>query len=413
MYEQYYGLHERPFDLTPNPRFLFLTAKHREALSTLEYGISLRRGIIVLIGQVGTGKTTLVRTVLDSFRPPANRCVSVSNPTLTRNEFFELLTAEFGLSGEAATSKARFLLELEQGIVERRRSRGVTALIIDEAQGLPDVLLEEVRLLANIETVTEKLLPVVLVGQPELGERLEQNSLRQLKQRVALRCEIGPLDIRETAAYIAGRIRIAGGNATEIFTRDAVAAIFERSHGIPRTISVICDNALVNGFATDVKPINRQIILEVCRDLELRGRQAGAAPPGSTLGTPARGSARPTDAGRPGADDPRLLRVERPRPTEVGPRTAPGRPEPDEPAVSRPLGHEDEDVASRPSDAASPFSRLRDLGKKWGFPRFWRGRGAKVTDDATDRVDKGDSGYASVNRGGREVLSEWVGSTRH
>jgi general secretion pathway protein A len=399
MYEQYYGLHERPFDLTPNPRFLFLTAKHREALSTLEYGISLRRGIIVLIGQVGTGKTTLVRTVLDSFRPPTNRCVHVNNPTLTRNEFFELLTAEFGLSSEAATSKARFLLELERGIVERRRSHGVTALIIDEAQGLPDVLLEEVRLLANIETVTEKLLPVVLVGQPELGERLEQTGLRQLKQRVALRCEIGALDIRETAAYIAGRIRIAGGNATEIFTRDAVAAIYERSRGIPRTISVICDNALVNGFATDVKPISRQIILEVCRDLELRGGRPGADSPNSTLGTAARGPARPTDAGGPGADDPRVLRVERPRPTEVGARTASGRREPDTPAVSRPSGYEGDEVASRSSDAASPLSLFRHFGKRWGFPRFWRagwGRGAKVTDDAADKIDKGDSGNPSL-----------------
>jgi general secretion pathway protein A len=369
MYEQYYGLRERPFDLTPNPRFLFLTAKHREALSTLEYGISLRKGIIVLIGQVGTGKTTLVRTVLDSFRPPANRCVHVNNPTLTRNEFFELLTAEFGLSSEAANSKARFLLELEQDIIERRRAHGVTALIIDEAQGLPDALLEEVRLLANIETATEKLLPVVLVGQPELGERLDQTGLRQLKQRVALRCEIGPLDIRETAAYIAGRIRIAGGNATQIFTRDAVATIYQRSNGIPRTISVICDNALVSGFATDVKPINRQVVLEVTRDLALRG-QPGADPSDRTLGTSAPEPFRPADPGGPAADRRHLLRVEPSRPTEAGARAASGQPEAAAPAAARSAGDGVEETAGRPSVAASAFSLLRRLGRGRGFSRL-------------------------------------------
>jgi general secretion pathway protein A len=368
MYEQYYGLRERPFDLTPNPRFLFLTAKHREALSTLEYGISLRKGIIVLIGQVGTGKTTLVRTVLDSFRPPANRCVHLNNPTLTRNEFFELLTSEFGLSSEAATSKARFLLELEHDILERRRAHGVTALIIDEAQGLPDALLEEVRLLANIETATEKLLPVVLVGQPELGERLDQTSLRQLKQRVALRCEIGPLDIRETAAYIAGRIRIAGGNATQIFTRDAVATIYQQSIGIPRTISVICDNALVTGFATDVKPINRQVVLEVSRDLGLRVRQPGTSSPDRTLSATAHESSRSADPGEPGADRYHLLRVEPSRPTEAGSGSPPSRPEPAAPTVSRPTGDDGEEPGGRPSVTASAFSLLRRIGRGRGLP---------------------------------------------
>ncbi|MBE3111563.1 MAG: AAA family ATPase, partial [Acidobacteria bacterium] len=268
MYERFYNLRERPFDLTPNPRFLFLTARHREALSNIEYGIAGRKGITLLIGEAGTGKTTLIRAALDAVRRPEGRCVYLSNPTLTRAEFYEFLAAGFGLSEHAAASKAKFLLELDDTVRTRHAAGGYTALIIDEAQSLPLELMEEVRLLANLETATEKLLPVVIAGQPELAERLNEPALRQLKQRIALRCDLGSLDIQETASYISGRIRIAGGDIAQIFTRDAVATIHERSRGIPRTISVICDNGLVSGFAADVKPIGRAIILEVCHDFE-------------------------------------------------------------------------------------------------------------------------------------------------
>jgi general secretion pathway protein A len=151
----------------------------------------------------------------------------------------------------------------------RRAADTITGLVIDEAQAIPDELLEEVRLLANIETATDKLLPIVLSGQPEIAERLNKPSLRQLKQRIALRCELGALDARETAEYVAGRIRIAGGNSTMVFTRQSVDLIFERSGGIPRLISVICDNALISGFAADRRPVSRDIIEEVCRDFDL------------------------------------------------------------------------------------------------------------------------------------------------
>ena len=154
-------------------------------------------------------------------------------------------------------------------MLERHRSGGLTALVIDEAQSLPHDLLEEVRLLANFETETDKLLPVVLAGQPELASRLEHEQLRQLKQRVALRCDLTPLDIKETASYISGRIAIAGGDSARIFTREAVQTIYERSGGIPRTISVISDNALLTGFAAGVKPVGAVLVLEVCRDFRL------------------------------------------------------------------------------------------------------------------------------------------------
>jgi general secretion pathway protein A len=269
MYEAFFGLRERPFDLTPNPKYLYLTTSHSEALSNLQYGITGRKGITLLIGEAGTGKTTLVRAALDRVAGPSVKCVYLSNPVLTREEFYEFLAPKFGLSERAALSKARFLSELEESVLTRYRTGGITALVIDEAQSLPHELLEEVRLLANFETAVEKLLPVVLAGQPELAVRLEHEELRQLKQRVALRCDLSALDIRETAAYVSGRIAIAGGDSARIFTREAVQTIYERSRGIPRTISVICDNSLLTGFAAGVKPIGSHLVLEVCRDFRL------------------------------------------------------------------------------------------------------------------------------------------------
>ncbi|MFA5911510.1 MAG: AAA family ATPase [Vicinamibacterales bacterium] len=268
MYESFYGLRERPFELTPNPRFLFMTPRHREALTTLEYGLTARNGIALLLGDAGTGKTTLVHAALQSQRSQQGVAVYLNNPSLTRTEFIEFLATGFGLSAEAARSKTRCLADLTELLARRHGEGGMTALVIDEAQCLPDALLEEVRLLANIESAAEKLLSIVLAGQPELAGRLSQPSLRQLKQRVGLRCSLAPLDLADTAAYIAARVRIAGGDATRLFTPQAVNVIHERSNGIPRTISVICDNALVSGFALDRQPVDDGLVLEVCADFD-------------------------------------------------------------------------------------------------------------------------------------------------
>lgn len=277
MYETFYGLRERPFDLTPNPRFLMLTGKHREALSNLEYGLTSRRGLTLLVGDAGTGKTTLVRMVIQELQQKGASIAYLNNPTLSRSEFIEFLSASFSLNHGSSGSKTKLLAELVKLLEERHRTNSLTGLVIDEAQVLPDELLEEVRLLANIETASEKLMPIVLAGQPELADRLNQPSLRQLKQRVALRCELAALDGRETAEYIAGRIRTAGGNSVVVFTRQAVDLIYQRSGGIPRLISVICDNALISGFAADRRPITRDIVEEVCRDFDLptTGQSAG------------------------------------------------------------------------------------------------------------------------------------------
>jgi general secretion pathway protein A len=277
MYQQFYGLRELPFELTPNPKYLFLTSRHREALSTLIYGLSTAKGVTALIGEAGTGKTTLLHTALQSEHCSNVSYVYLSNPALTRDEFIEMLSVQFGLSDQAGRSKAALLNELETVLRERRARGQITALVIDEAQSLSSELLEEIRLLANSETTTQKLLPLVLAGQPELRDRLNEVGLRQLKQRVTLRCEITPFTQQETAAYIAWRIRTAGGDAAKLFTREAVMLIYERSGGIPRTISVICDNALLTGFGLGRQPVNYEIVLEIANDFDLRERQAQAS----------------------------------------------------------------------------------------------------------------------------------------
>ena len=270
MYQRFYGLRELPFELTANPKYLFFSAGHREALSNLEYGLSTAKAVTVLIGDAGTGKTTLLRAALQSDECRSVRCVYLNNPALTRDEFIEMLANRFNFGPDAARSKTVLLEQLERSLRERRARGEITALVIDEAQSLSFELLEEVRLLANIETPSEKLLPLVLSGQPELAVRLNDSALRQLKQRIALRCEIAPLDLSETAAYIATRIKTAGGEASKLFTREAVVLVHAFSKGIPRTISVICDNALLSGMALGRQPVDREIVNEVCRDFDLR-----------------------------------------------------------------------------------------------------------------------------------------------
>jgi len=279
MYESFFGLRERPFDLTPNPRFIYLSACHLEALSVVHYGIVGRKGITLVVGEAGTGKTTVIRTALEAIAQPTARCVYLSNPTLSRAEFYEFLAASFGLTAEAGGSKAKFLIEFEQLLAQRSRAKDLTALVIDEAQSLSLELMEEVRLLANLETLTDKLLPVVMAGQPELAEMLDRPELRQLKQRVALRADLAPLGVKQVAAYIAGRIRKAGGEPLSVFTKDAIVLVHAVSGGIPRTISVVCDNAMLAGYAANVKPIGPDVVEEVSRDFRLRGA-AGSKPAG-------------------------------------------------------------------------------------------------------------------------------------
>jgi general secretion pathway protein A len=321
MYETFYGLRELPFQLTTDPRYLFLTAQHREALSNLQYGLSTAKAITVLTGEAGTGKTTLLRTALASEMCRRIRCVFINNTTLTRTEFVETLSRGFNLSADAARSKAILLEELEAAVRARCDRGERTALVVDEAQSLSTELLEEIRLLANIETDTEKLLPLVLAGQPGLRDRLNEPALHQLKQRVTVRCDIGSLSLDGTAAYMAARIKTAGGEAFRLFTREAVTLIHEQSGGIPRIISVICDNALLTGFALGRKPVDRGMVSEVVKDFDL-GRLEGmpsTADEGSepenagNLGTSAIGTPAPQHAGQPTDVAPSNSLEDRPR----------------------------------------------------------------------------------------------------
>lgn len=316
MYEAFFNLRERPFDLVPNPKFLFLTGRQREALSNLRYGLLAPRGLTLLVGEAGTGKTTIIQAVLSELDPGLVECVLVSNPALTRAEFYESLAAGYRLGAEAGTSKSRFLAAFRDHL-ERRHSAGLlTALVVDEAQSMSHELLEEVRLLSNMETATTKLLNVVLTGQPELADRLNDPALRQLKQRVSLRCELAPLSVSETAAYIAGRIRIAGGDPGAIFSREAVGAVHDASRGVPRVINVICDNALIGAFASQTKPIVRALIDEICRDFDLNRapRPIGTATPPIQTALPPAAQAEPA----------RPVATGGAAPSETAPDTGPG-----------------------------------------------------------------------------------------
>jgi general secretion pathway protein A len=329
MYERFFGFTERPFELTANPRYLFLTERYREALGTLTYGLSARKGMIVMTGEAGTGKTTMLTVAMAGVQP--NQLVAyLSNPTLSRSEFIEFMAAQLKLPEQVASSKTKFLQAVTTLLEERATAGQITALVIDEAHSLPNELLEEIRLLANIERPDQKLLTVVLVGQPELAGRLNDPSLRQLKQRVALRCELVPLTLRESAAYIAKRISLAGGDSAQVFTREAVLATYEFSNGIPRTINVLCDNALVTAFARDEHIVSQQVIAEVARDFDLQPHTALADDllAGGRPASPNRSSVAVGRAGSP--SPPSATAVPRNRPTEaVGGTGSPSRPSPD------------------------------------------------------------------------------------
>ncbi|MGH9842222.1 MAG: ExeA family protein [Blastocatellia bacterium] len=266
MYLQFYGLRDIPFSLTPDPRFLYFTASHREVMANLHYGIQHGKGLIVATGEVGTGKTTLLRAMIARL----DRSVVSSylfNPGLTVPELYQHLAADFGLGDYV--SKSEMMMKLGR-LLMMRHSRGLrTVLIVDEAQGLGRELLEEVRLLLNFETYTEKQLQIVLVGQPELRSLLRQPELRQLKQRISLRCEIKPLEASEVLAYIRTRLKVAGASRLDLFTADAVALIYRASEGIPRLVNNICDNALLTGYASNRRQITAEVISDVAESLDL------------------------------------------------------------------------------------------------------------------------------------------------
>jgi general secretion pathway protein A len=266
VYLPFYGLREKPFGVTPDPRFLYLAPSHREALAQLVYGVQEKKGFLVLTGEVGTGKTTLIHTLLGRL-DTQTAAAFVFNSTLPFEGLLEYALEDFGIS-KAGESHAQRLMALNRFLIERRRAGQNTVLIIDEAQNLLPETLEQVRLLSNFETLNEKLLQVLLVGQPELGERLALPALRQLKQRIALRCRIQPLTVDETAEYIRFRLRIAGARDSGLFTPEAIARITAHAGGIPRIVNALCDHALLIGYADQQRRIDRRVVDDAVRYLE-------------------------------------------------------------------------------------------------------------------------------------------------
>jgi general secretion pathway protein A len=293
MYREFYGLREAPFGTTPDPRFLYQSERHREALAQLVYGVRERKGFIVLTGEIGTGKTTLLRTLLqrlDADTPVAY----VHNSALTTEGLLEYVLQDWGVKS-TGTSHAQRLFELNEFLVGQHRQGLSPVLVVDEAQNLSVETLEAVRMMSNFETTDRKLMQILLVGQPELRDTLARPELRQLKQRIGLRCHIGPLSAEETRLYVRHRLRVAGAADPGLFTDAAVQRIVQYSRGIPRVINIVCDHCLLSGFADSKRRIDARVVGEAIEYLEAgerpvwRRRRETALGPSATMLWLARG----------------------------------------------------------------------------------------------------------------------------
>jgi general secretion pathway protein A len=279
MYHSYYGLVQSPFEMTPDPAFLYLGSTHREGLATLLYGVQARKGFVLLTGEIGTGKTTLLHALLAQL-DRETLSAFIFNPKLKPLDFFRVLFDEFGIE-EKCRTKGQYLLALNRFLIGRLERDLTTLLIVDEAQTLSRDMLEEIRLLSNLETPTSKLIQILLVGQPELWEMLADPGLRQLRQRIVLRHQLRPFTEEETAAYIQERLRLAGYTGKGIFKNAALRKIHAVSGGTPRVVNIVCDGALLLGFAREKETLGADAITDVARDLGL-----GEGAPASESATP-------------------------------------------------------------------------------------------------------------------------------
>jgi type II secretory pathway predicted ATPase ExeA len=267
MYKSFFNLQINPFAGSPDPRFLYMMPHTREALATLEYGISARKGFIVLTGEVGTGKTTLLRCALASLDQSRVFSSFVFNPRLDVIDFLEFILSDFGITPQNRT-KSGMLIQLNRWLIERFRREETCVIVVDEAQNLAWELLEEIRLLTNLETSSEKLVQIVLSGQPELEEKLRAPDVRQLRQRIALWARTHAISLEQTSAYIAQRLLIAG-SSERIFDDNAISAIHRASRGIPRIINLICEHAMILAYVEQIRQVHAEMILSVARDLDL------------------------------------------------------------------------------------------------------------------------------------------------
>jgi general secretion pathway protein A len=269
MYKAFYNLKRNPFEITPDPSFLFATKKHNEALAALYYGVKRRKGFVVLTGEVGTGKTLLVRCLLQVLTRANIAFAYVFNPRLTPMEFLQYVVADFGLA-TAGKTKSDLLLGLAGFVIDRSQKNRTTVLVVDEAHQMSTDVLEEVRLLTNLESPQEKLLQILLIGQPELDEKLDCDSLRQLKQRIAFRSQLSPLELDETAGYIYRRLQLAGNaQPNTIFPMDTVLEVHRHSRGFPRLINTLCENGLICAYAKQSRAVTPDVIEEIAQEFRL------------------------------------------------------------------------------------------------------------------------------------------------
>jgi general secretion pathway protein A len=268
MYQRFFGLRESPFNVNPDPRYLFMTPQIQEALAGLMYGIQNRKGFILLTGEVGTGKTTLLNRLLDWLRGQRVATAYIFNSRLEVNHLFDFMMADFEIPCESR-EKSHVLLRLNQWLLERYRAGETAVLIIDEAQNLSDEVLEEIRLLTNLETATEKLLQIVLTGQPELEEKLRRPQLRQVRQRITISCRTKALSIEETFGYVAERLRIAGVNGEPVFSKEAIETVHLYSRGIPRVVNLLCEHSMINAYVDSLRPVPARLVEDVAREFNL------------------------------------------------------------------------------------------------------------------------------------------------
>lgn len=273
MYETFFGLRDLPFSLTPDPRFLWLSETHEEGLATLVYGITRSKGFLLLTGEVGTGKTTLLRAALRELPRSTDTALIINTIGLTPLDLLKLIAAEFGIEGRLE-STADYLIAINRMLLERLRTGRNTVLIIDEAQNLDAATLEEVRLLSNLETDTEKLLQIVLTGQPELIRKLSSPSLRQLRQRIAIEHHMEPLTAEQIRPYLAHRLEVAGGRFEAVFEPDVDRVFYWFSQGCPRLISLLADRVLLSAYSRQIRPISADFV-------ELKAKSMGTTRSGN------------------------------------------------------------------------------------------------------------------------------------
>ena len=284
MYEKFYGLNQSPFSMSPDPAFYYATARHNEALANLTYGVLMQKGFIVLTGEVGTGKTLLVRCLLDTLHRSRVAHAYILNPLLSADDLLRMILTDFGIR-EVKRTRGEMLQQFNEHLIEVYRRNGICALVIDEAHLLAPMLLEEIRLMTNIETAKHKLLQIVLVGQPELDENLDSPELRQVKQRISLRYTLEPMADMEVRGYIDRRLEVAGAHnrLLQIFPAPTLARILHYAHGIPRLVNTLCDNALISGYGRQTQSIHPSVIDEVAQDLRLSLKNSAAKMTGTPM----------------------------------------------------------------------------------------------------------------------------------